>query len=139
MVCMGDGGAAALARGTTERAGGGTAARAVTRTDVLAYRVRAQQLDGAATALADAAALDFGVQDTGPDGGLWALAVRGVNVADLSGDELAARACGPQTGGRVPRFPRQGGPGASPRSARSRSPISTLTTDDSRRRPTGDA
>lgn len=49
-----------------------------TAADVLAYRVGAQQLDGGAGAPADTAVLDLGVQDTGPDGGLWALALRGV-------------------------------------------------------------
>lgn len=29
-------------------------------------------------------------QDTGPDGGLWALAIRGIDVAALTGGELAA-------------------------------------------------
>ncbi|WP_055751768.1 winged helix DNA-binding domain-containing protein [Frankia sp. AvcI1] len=62
---------------------------AVTRAEVLAFRARAQQLDSASTALADAAVLDFGVQDTGPDGGRWALAVRGVDVPAEGGDELA--------------------------------------------------
>ena len=62
----------------------------VTRSQVLAFRVRAQQLDRAAGGtLDDTAVLDLGVQDTGPDGGLWALANRGVDVAALSGDELA--------------------------------------------------
>ncbi len=46
--------------------------------DVLAYRVRAQQLDRDAGTVADTAVLDLGVQDTGPDGASWALAVRGV-------------------------------------------------------------
>jgi hypothetical protein len=50
---------------------------------VLGARVRAQQLDrdagtAADTAVLDTAVLDIGVQDTGPDGGLWALALRGV-------------------------------------------------------------
>jgi hypothetical protein len=61
----------------------------VTRRQVLGFRVRAQQLDRAAGALEDTAVLDIGVQDTGPDGGLWALAVRGVDVSALTGDELA--------------------------------------------------
>jgi hypothetical protein len=52
------------------------------------FRVRAQQLDRAEGTLADTAALDVGVQDTGPDGGRWALAVRGVDVAALSADDL---------------------------------------------------
>ncbi|HET6666094.1 MAG TPA: crosslink repair DNA glycosylase YcaQ family protein, partial [Intrasporangium sp.] len=49
------------------------------RLDVLRFRIRAQELhrdDGAN----DAAVLDLGVQDTGPDGAAWALAVRGASV-----------------------------------------------------------
>ena len=46
--------------------------------DVLAARVTAQQLDRGSGTVADTAVLDLGVQDTGPDGGLWALAIRGV-------------------------------------------------------------
>ena len=60
-----------------------------TRDDVLGFRVRAQQLDRSAGTLADTAVLDLGVQDTGPDGGLWALSVRGVDVAALDDDALA--------------------------------------------------
>ena len=52
------------------------------------FRVRAQQLDRAEGTLADTAVLDIGVQDTGPDGGRWALALRGVDVAALSGEDL---------------------------------------------------
>ncbi|MET0788064.1 MAG: crosslink repair DNA glycosylase YcaQ family protein [Cellulomonas sp.] len=55
----------------------------VTRRQVLRYRVHAQQLDRPASGRRgpdDAAILDLGVQDTGPDGALWALAVRGVPV-----------------------------------------------------------
>jgi hypothetical protein len=54
----------------------------LTRADVLAFRVRAQQLDRTAGTLADTAVLDLGVQDTGADAGRWALAVRGVADAD---------------------------------------------------------
>jgi Winged helix DNA-binding domain len=61
----------------------------ITRTQVLGFRVASLQLDRETGGLADAAVLDLGVQDTGPDGGLWALAVRGVAVSKLSGDELA--------------------------------------------------
>jgi hypothetical protein len=61
----------------------------MTRQEILAYRLGAQQLDRRATAPADAAVLDIGVQDTGPDGGLWALAIRGVDVASLPGDALS--------------------------------------------------
>lgn len=64
-------------------------ADAIAREQVLPFRVHAQQLDSEATGVADAAVLDFGVQDTGPDGGLWALAIRGVDVSALSGDEFA--------------------------------------------------
>jgi hypothetical protein len=38
---------------------------------------------------ADTAVLDLGVQDTGPDGAPWALAIRGVDVAAVADDELA--------------------------------------------------
>ena len=55
----------------------------VTRSDVLGLRVRAQQLDrdGGGT-VRDTAVLDIGAQDTGPDGALWALAVRGLTEVD---------------------------------------------------------
>lgn len=60
------------------------ASRATPRVDratVLRHRVRVQQLDrppGSVTDVTDAAVLDAGVQDTGPDGARWALALRGV-------------------------------------------------------------
>ncbi|SCX60977.1 Winged helix DNA-binding domain-containing protein [Klenkia marina] len=59
------------------------------RADVLAHRVRAQQLDrDAGGTVADTAVLDLGVQDTGPAGAArWALAVRG--LVDPDGAELA--------------------------------------------------
>jgi hypothetical protein len=64
----------------------------VSRAQVLSFRVRAQQLDrepgGDRRRLADTAVLDFGVQDTGPDGGRWALAVRGVDVSAVPDDDL---------------------------------------------------
>ena len=52
------------------------------RSDVLAHRIHAQQLDRpeAARAITDADIFDFGVQDTGRDGASWALANRGVPV-----------------------------------------------------------
>ncbi|UZN04889.1 winged helix DNA-binding domain-containing protein [Cellulomonas sp. S1-8] len=56
---------------------------AVDRTTALRHRVRVQQLDrapGSATDPTDATVLDGGAQDTGPDGALWALALRGVAV-----------------------------------------------------------
>ncbi|QJW36064.1 DNA glycosylase AlkZ-like family protein [Cellulosimicrobium protaetiae] len=52
----------------------------ISRADVLAARWHAQQLDrapGSAASPVDVAALDLGVQDTGPDGAAWALALRG--------------------------------------------------------------
>ncbi len=60
----------------------------LTREQVLGFRVRAQQLDREQGSLADTAVLDIGVQDTGTDGGLWALAIRGVDVRGIR-DELA--------------------------------------------------
>ena len=56
-----------------------------TRGQVLAYRIHAQQLDRQPSSrreLTDAAIFDFGVQDTGRDGASWALANRGVPVAN---------------------------------------------------------
>ncbi|NED96572.1 winged helix DNA-binding domain-containing protein [Phytoactinopolyspora alkaliphila] len=61
----------------------------IAREDVLGFRVRAQQLDRRNGPLSETAVFDAGVQDTRPDGGLWALAIRGVDVAALPGDELA--------------------------------------------------
>ncbi|ONH61643.1 hypothetical protein CcI49_05410 [Frankia sp. CcI49] len=64
----------------------------VARAEVLAFRAHAQQLDGAAAAPGGAAVLDFGVQDTGPDGGRWALAIRGAGATagpGPGGGELA--------------------------------------------------
>ncbi|SDD07101.1 winged helix DNA-binding domain-containing protein [Glycomyces harbinensis] len=58
----------------------------IDRLQVARYRVRAQQLDRERGDLADTAVLDLGAQETGPDGALWALAVRGVEApadADL--------------------------------------------------------
>jgi len=60
----------------------------VTRSQVLGFRVRAQQLDRDALGLDDAAVLDIGVQDTGPDGAGWALSNRGVDMSAPSRDEL---------------------------------------------------
>lgn len=63
-------------------------AATLTRAQVLGYRMRAQQLDRDSGGVADTAVLDIGVQDTGPDGGRWALAVRGVAVDELAEREL---------------------------------------------------
>ena len=62
------------------------AVRTTTRQQVLAFRVSAQQLDRASGTVADTAVLDVGVQDTGPDGARWALAVRG--LVDPAPEEL---------------------------------------------------
>lgn len=56
----------------------------VDRRQVMTFRVQAQQLDRDTGTLADTAVLDLGVQNTGPDGARWALAVRGVDVTALS-------------------------------------------------------
>ena len=73
-------------RGSVDRVGGGwhRSGMKVTATQVRRYRVHAQQLDRATRgdrAADDADVLDLGAQDTGPDGALWALAVRGVPVS----------------------------------------------------------
>jgi hypothetical protein len=56
----------------------------VSRGQVLRHRLRVQQLDrppSPSRDVTDADVLDLGVQDTGPDGALWALASRGVPVS----------------------------------------------------------
>jgi hypothetical protein len=56
----------------------------ISRRDVLAFRFRQQQLDaepGSQPTSEGVALLDYGVQDTGPDGAAWALAVRGAPPA----------------------------------------------------------
>ena len=58
----------------------------VSRDAVLRYRVHAQELDSTSVRRRDAAILDLGVQDTGPDGFGWALANRGAQVPT---DDLA--------------------------------------------------
>lgn len=60
----------------------------VDRRQVLAFRVRAQQLDRVKGSVTDTAVLDYGVQETGPDGARWALAIRGVDVTKLSGEDI---------------------------------------------------
>jgi len=52
------------------------------REQVLAFRVRAQQLGREGGSVADTAVLDLGVQDTGTDGARWALAIRGLSDPD---------------------------------------------------------
>jgi hypothetical protein len=61
----------------------------VDRADVLGFRMRRHQLDlgpAALRAATDVELLDYGVQDSGPDGAAWALAVRGAPLA--SRDDL---------------------------------------------------
>jgi hypothetical protein len=65
----------------------GRVAIPVTRRQALDLRMRAQQLGREAGTVADTAVLDIGVQDTGSDGALWALAARG--VADPPASDLA--------------------------------------------------
>src|SRR5688572_14574138 len=60
----------------------------VDRRQVMNFRVHAQQLDRKQGTLAQTSVLDIGVQDTGPDGGMWALALRGVDVTALSDKDL---------------------------------------------------
>lgn len=64
-------------------------AATITRSQILGFRVRAQQLDRDSGQLANTAVLDIGVQDTGPDGGLWALTNRGVDASKLPATKLA--------------------------------------------------
>jgi hypothetical protein len=59
----------------------------LSREQVLGFRVRAQQLDRSTGSLDDTAVLDAGVQDTGPDGARWALALRG--LADVREQDVA--------------------------------------------------
>jgi hypothetical protein len=59
------------------------------RREVLAFRVRAQQLDRPSGDLSATAVLDAGVQDSGTEGALWALANRGVDVAAAPDEALA--------------------------------------------------
>jgi len=73
----------AAARGTTGPV-------RVAAADVLAHRVRVQQLDREAGTVEETAVLDLGVQDSGADGALWALANRGVTTAGLPGERLVA-------------------------------------------------
>ncbi len=58
----------------------------VTREQALRFRVHAQQLDREPGSSRDAAVLDLGVQDTGPDGARWALTLRGTD-GTRGGDE----------------------------------------------------
>ncbi|MEU8261511.1 winged helix DNA-binding domain-containing protein [Micromonospora sp. NPDC048999] len=61
----------------------------IDRVEVLGFRARAQQLDRTDGTLADTAVLEIGAQDTGPDGGLWALRNRGLDGSALADHGLA--------------------------------------------------
>lgn len=62
--------------------------RLLSRREVLAFRIRAQQLHRPEASATDAAVLDFGVQDSGPDGAGWALTTRGVDLEAPSRPDL---------------------------------------------------
>ncbi len=53
---------------------------AITRDQVLRFRFHRHGLASGPDTGADTPMLDYGVQDTGPDGGRWALAIRGVDL-----------------------------------------------------------
>lgn len=57
----------------------------LTRRDLLAYRWHVQSLDAAPGTIdaLDVPILDYGVQDTGPDGAGWALVLRGARIDDV--------------------------------------------------------
>jgi hypothetical protein len=61
------------------------------RSEALAYRIHAQQLDRAPARrpITDAAIFDFGIQDTGRDGASWALVNRGLPVRDAAELEVS--------------------------------------------------
>ena len=61
----------------------------MTRADVLRFRFARHQLDRPPASADDADLLDYGVQDTGPDGAAWALVVRGVDWQGWDGHVLA--------------------------------------------------
>ena len=65
----------------------------VSREQVLAFRMCVQQLNGSTPTVTETEILDLGVQDTGTDGGRWALALRGAPVtaaSDLTADLVLA-------------------------------------------------
>lgn len=61
----------------------------ITRADVLRFRFRRHQLDRDPDTAGDVDLLDYGVQDTGPDGAPWAMAVRGMPATGWDGLVLA--------------------------------------------------
>lgn len=60
----------------------------IDRRAIARFRMGAQQLDRDAGTPEDTAVLDFGVQETGPDGARWALALRGVDTTAAGEDGL---------------------------------------------------
>lgn len=68
--------------------------RSIAPAEVLGFRARAQQLDRATGAVDDTAVLDIGVLDPGPDGGRWALAIRGIDPTRMAD----GRSCRSDTG-----------------------------------------
>lgn len=74
------------------RGSGSGPAAELARADILRFRFARHQLDrppGSRAGPADVAVLDHGVQDTGPDGSSWALAVRGLPAEAQDGLALA--------------------------------------------------
>jgi hypothetical protein len=71
----------------------GVAAVDVNRADVLRFRLHRHGLHHEPASLAeptDVDLLDYGVQDTGPDGAAWALAIRGADIRQLDDRFLLA-------------------------------------------------
>ena len=67
----------------------GMGAIAMSRRDVLRFRFHRHQLDSetdSARSVTDVDLLDYGVQDTGPDGSAWALCLRGAPTKSLRRD-----------------------------------------------------
>ncbi len=64
----------------------------LTRRDVLAFRWHAQGLDNEPQSIAalDVPILDYGIQDTGPDGAGWALVTRRARISDVHDSESLA-------------------------------------------------
>lgn len=81
------------AKGRGAGAGSGEAGGvAMARADIVRFRFTRHELDRPAGSVAraqDVAILDYGVQDTGPDGSSWALAVRGLPAEAQDGLALA--------------------------------------------------
>ncbi|WP_030156460.1 MULTISPECIES: winged helix DNA-binding domain-containing protein [unclassified Glycomyces] len=63
----------------------------IDRRRIARYRTHVQQLDRERGDLGDTSVLDLGAQETGPDGALWALAIRGVEAAKAGADPAVER------------------------------------------------